>query len=186
MLPAEFYLLNTTTQLLWLFQTCSHEVLLVLILLGALFILVSFCISTFSLLKTSFRVVLRIVRLVLRIVFKFRDSSDSRTEFSRDLLQYSDNLLQHIISDSSSNPNPTPPLSNRLSLPQYLALHPSQWAAIEAAIQSVSDNTPQSASDPSFDFNTQAATNSSASLPLSPQPLRRSTRRRRVRNIINS
>ena len=36
LLPIEFYGLNATTWLLWLFQTCSHEVLLTILILGAL------------------------------------------------------------------------------------------------------------------------------------------------------
>ena len=47
MLPVEFYFLNATTTLLWLCQTVPHEVLLFLLVLGALCVLVSICIVVF-------------------------------------------------------------------------------------------------------------------------------------------
>ena len=65
MLSIEFYLLNATTVLLWLFQTFSHEVLLLLLLLGAVCVLVSLHVTVFSLVKFMLSLVLELVWIVL-------------------------------------------------------------------------------------------------------------------------
>ena len=183
MLPAEFYLLNATTLLLWLFQTCPHEVLLLVILLGVLFTVVSICIFTFSIVKYSFSIALALVSIALRRCI-FRSIAHSTTFSSMGNPPITSNtLIDRILSDHSSDTSPSTTQRRGLSLPRYLALHPTQWSAVEAAIHPPLPAPEPSAPPSPRDTLVQHAS-SAPSVP-SP-PLRRSTRRRRVRNCCSS
>ena len=95
----------------------------------------------------------------------------------------SNTLIDRILSDQSSETSSPATQRRGLSLPQYLALHPSQWSAVEAAI-----HPPLPAPEPSAlcsPRDTPLQPVSSAPSVPSP-PLRRSTRRRRVRNCCSS
>ena len=77
MLPAEFYLQNTTTLLLWLFQICSHDLLLFLILLGVVVVVFSFSLLGFSISRIVFSIVITALNAVLRKVFRNYFSSNN-------------------------------------------------------------------------------------------------------------
>ena len=139
MLPTEFYLVNATTLLLWLFQNCSHEVIVSLIILGVLFIFISTTKLSFSVTNLVVRLALALVRLVFRnylysYLRRYRQPADNSI-----LPSIRDLVLRRIVSDSTSDSNNS--ARDRINLPQYLAFHPEQWAAIEAAVHTVSTDS---------------------------------------------
>ena len=150
MLPVEFYTLNATTTLLWLCQTCPHEVLLFLIMLGALGVVICLCMIVYSILvRCSFLLglVLSLCNLFLRyILTKFLHLSivdNTNSVVTNDVLALRNNIPARLMNSASlparleaavgSLTNRIDTSGRRLSLPQTLALHPQQWAEIEAA-----------------------------------------------------
>ena len=67
MLLVDFYTHNATTALLWLFQHCSHEVLLLLIVLGVFYVLVSLCMLLVSTISVAYSLVTLLFKAILRI-----------------------------------------------------------------------------------------------------------------------
>ena len=186
MLPTDFYLLNATTLLLWLFQTCSHEVLIILISLGVIVVVI----SLFLLVLSSIRLVLYLAidklnsifrKIVLNYLLYFRRTpSCSTTPVLRDA------VYRRIISDSSTDTNLDPLLGRRLSLPQLLALHPAQWAAIESAVQTDLTRPAQIEDSVEVNTSTQPLNNIPTQQTNSQPTLRRSRRTRRVRTFHSS
>ena len=180
MLPADFYLLNATTLLLWLFQTCSHEVLLLVILLGVLFTLASIFILTLSIVKHILSIALVVASIALRRCI-FRNLASSAASSSMGALPITPNaLIDRILSDHSSETSPPASPRRGLSLPQYLALHPTRWSAAEAEIHPSLPTAEQRA----LCAPDHTAAQRAPSVP-SP-PLRRSTRLRRARHCCSS
>ena len=134
MLPTEFYMLNATTALLWLFQNCSHEVLLFVVILGVLCILVSICTIVVRLVRIVFSIALIIACIFLRRVFQRYFAQDATQRNTRMLTQSNSIAnseanslsLGRIIGSIVDSSQP-----RSLSLPQALALHPAQWSQIE-------------------------------------------------------
>ena len=143
MLAWQFYSLNATTLLLWLLQNCSHEVLLLLIVLGAICVLVSSIIIVSRLVNTTLRIFFTILNIIIRCFINYF-TSNQRIALVRNLRQPRRNLPTSIGYTNHrmflSNRNlPLGPLDNahaalsdgELTLPQSLALHPVQWTALE-------------------------------------------------------
>ena len=153
MLDLEFYLVNATSVLLWLFQTCPHEVLLGLIALGALCVLVSVIVFVFRTVVISFYLVRFLLFYlphgsvdlfvgIVRYALWNGRASGSLSYPLFDLPQPPEPPAPH----NSSHAAPLrsalsrqasllrlPSENHRLSLPQTLALHSNQWSAIEAS-----------------------------------------------------
>ena len=175
MLPVEFYMLNATTVLLWLCQICSHEVLLLLITLGVLCVLGSVSMFVFRvvfrcsvLVQCSFRL---INRMIVELLPKFiRDP--------RSLPSVSGNVPALLA--RSQRPLRLELDGQRLSLPQALALFPSQWDNFDSA--HTTSSMPESVqSDASSPHHTPAVTRVTTPRARSRVPLRRSSRISRVR-----
>ena len=182
MLESGFYTTNATTMLLWLFQNCNHEVLLGLIALGALCVVV-------SVLVVVFRTVVVISFLARFLVCIFAVSFISIFRYvvwTRGLLRLLRPSTSQAIAAAPRAANSDPISlalargsslprsisdSQRLSLPQSLALHPNQWSEIEA-----SSSMPVASIADSF----RAPAPSIADTPRveAPRPLRRSNRLR--------
>ena len=110
MLPVEFYTLNATTTLLWLCQTCPHEVLLFLIMLGALGVVVCLCMIAYSILvRCSFLLglVLSLCNLFLRyFLTKFLHISivdNTSSIMTNDVLALRNNIPARLIEFSQSS-----------------------------------------------------------------------------------
>ena len=134
MLPTEFYMLNATTALLWLFQNCSHEVLLFVVILGALCILVSIGTIVVRLVRIAFSIALIIACIFLRRVFQRYFAQDATQRNTRMLTQ--SNSIANSEANSLSLGRIIGSIVDRsqprsLSLPQALALHPAQWSQLE-------------------------------------------------------
>ena len=182
MLSIEFYLLNATTVLLWLFQTFSHEVLLLLLLLGAICVLVSLHVTVFSLVKFMFSLVLELVRIAIRkLVFYFSPSLRDSFPIGNLPITYDSSLIYPTLDNSAGTTCSF--ISNRgLNLPQTLALHPERWAALEAQARlSVTDAEPNSSSEVAYRQLASTANNEPSAIPL-----RRSRRARRARTPYSS
>ena len=123
MIPWEFFAFNATTALLWLFQTCNHEILLILITLGVLCIiiaLVKIAISVVSLIISSASYVLASLGQGLLILllppFILESSLDPEHV-----------ALDRDTASSVSESAALPLHESSLTLPQSLALNPYQW-----------------------------------------------------------
>ena len=178
MLDIEFYLVNATTLLLWLFQNFDHRVLVGLIVLGAVFVLVSLCVLAFRLvsyllyipdfvLTFLFNVLLYIVDIFasedsLRLRQPSRSQSSSLRSTSR--------LLGRFVLGRDTAIASLANLDRRLSLPQSLALNPNQWSELETPRTQLA----------ALDSSSPELAASSASVEIRP-PLRRSRRLRHVR-----
>ena len=176
MLPVEFYFLNATTTLLWLCQTVPHEVLLFLLVLGALCVLVSICIVVFRIVA-SCSIVLRFTLMILNSLLR-KYLLQYFTNHSVPFLALS-NLLQ------ARNELPASFHQARsLTLPQLLALYSGPWPSSEIlpTDSSMPESVPSSELTP--ETNTQPQQLASASS-TSRTPLRRSSRIVRARARIN-
>ena len=164
-------MLTATTLLLWLFQTCSHEILLTLILLGAVCVCVSVYMLVFRVVNVMFSIAIVIINFILRkLVYSLsqlhlRSSSPSYPLLIRDLTSNSTNT-------QSDNSILFP--RSIFNLPQALANHLDQWIALEGQNRLRLTDVEQSA-------NVQSS--SSSSQELRAIPLRRSRRLRRARAI---
>ena len=165
MLPAQFYTLNATTSLLWMFQSCSHEVLLLLIVLGATCLVI----STGMLICRIISVVIRVAIFLFSVLFRL---AFARHSFLRQIQPALPSNLLEAGQQLASIANNVSATANRLSLrgyslPQALALNPAQWAELEA--NSSCAPTPSSEQVAQVDF---------ISPPSPMSPVRRSTRNR--------
>ena len=152
MLDLEFYMINATSLLLWLFQTCPHEVLLGLIALGALCVVVSVLVLVFKSVVISFYLVrfllfclpswsINLLIGILRCAVWLGRTSGSSSHPLFDSIQSS--APQPSLPNSSASVRAAlsreasllrlPSENHRLSLPQSLALHPNQWSEIEVS-----------------------------------------------------
>ena len=176
MLPVEFYFLNATTTLLWLCQTFPHEVLLFLLVLGALCVLVSVCVVVFRIVA-SFSIVFKFALMILNSLLR-KYLLQYFTNYSEPFLTLS-NLLQ------ARNELPSSLQQARsLTLPQLLALYSGPWPSSEIlpTDSSMPDSVPSSDITPETNSRPQQlATASSTSC----TPLRRSSRIVRARARIN-
>ena len=178
MLSLEFYLVNATTVLLWLFQICDHRVLIGLIVLGAVFVLVSLCVLAFRIVSYLLFLPNFVLSFLFNVFLYFvdifiaedsqRPESSSRPQSS--LLRSSSRLLDQFSLDREAAFASLTNLSRRLSLPQSLALNPNQWSELE------SSNSQLPALDSSRSEQVAPAV-----LVDSRPPLRRSRRLRHVR-----
>ena len=181
MLPAEFYLQNTTTLLLWLFQMCSHDLLLFLILLGVIVIVFSFSILGFSVSRIVFSVVLAVVNSVLSRIFRNYLQIDN-ISFPNPFPYFSSFSFRRLVSDSTTDSDSSARLNPQIPFPQYLALQPAQWAAIEAILAHTPPNSNNAVFNSILDTTGQFASAQRATSTTLP-PLRRSARLRRPRNL---
>ena len=184
MLPTEFYLVSATTLLLWLFQHCSHEVIVLLIILGVLFIFINIAKLSFSVASLVVSLGLSLVRLVFKNFLYSYFSRYWQPADNRILPSIRDIVLRRIISDSNSESNNT--AGDRINLPQYLAFHPEQWAAIEAAVNTVTTDSELVAPNSLLNSSGQLAVNTPNTPEAAPSTRRRSTRPRRIRNFHSS
>ena len=183
MLPTEFYLLNATTLLLWIFQICSHEVLLVLILLGAVCVCVFMCMFVFSVVRFVFRIALDSLDNSFRQILCLSPSELSSRGNLPIIREATDSSN---VSDRIGDQPISRVLDRGLNLPQTLALHPVHWAALEGQARlGIADG--QVVPNQSEVVNRQRA-NSSSSASQEPCviPLRRSRRQRRARCYLSS
>ena len=182
MLPTEFYLHNATTVLLWLFQMCSHDMLIFLILLGVVVVVFSFSILGFNVTRLAYSVVLAVVNLALRRILRnnlYNTNFESSNSF---VPSFTTSLLRRIVSDSTTDSNTSSNPQQLLNLPQYLALPPAQRAAIEAVLHNPTVDIDNTVFNSLLDTTGQFTAAQRASIsPISPR-LRRSTRLRRPRN----
>ena len=180
MLPAEFYLQNTTTLLLWLFQMCSHDLLLFLILLGVVVIVFSFSILGFNVSRIVFSVVLAVVNSVLRRIFRNYLHIDN-ISFPNPFPNFSSFSFRRLVSDSTTDSDSSARLNQQLPFSPYLALQPAQWAAIEAILAHTPSESDHAVFNSILDTTGQF-TSAQRATSTAPSPLRRSARLRRPRN----
>ena len=177
MLPVEFYFLNATTTLLWLCQTVPHEVLLILMALGAVCVLVSVLV-----------IVSRIV-LSCSVVFKisvfacnFLIRKTVARYFNRGIIQSI--ALGNLPQASDNTPLRLEFQGRSLTLPQLLSLCPDRWAELEpthTSSSSMPESVPNSepSSRPVPDVR-QLATSASVLRPLPRRSARVSRARPRI------
>ena len=185
MLQMEFYLQSATTLLLWLFQICSHEALALLILLGVLVVAIGLSRLGLSITRVIISIALGFLNIVLRKLFLRYFLSSEQTPPVRIFPALNSISLARVLSDSSSENSNSPRSNNRLTLPQYLALHPEQWHALEAAINNTTPLPESSAFNSLLDTTGQFSSASTRTPAPTPPTLRRSTRLRRPRNLCN-
>lgn len=182
MLPTEFYLQNATTLLLWLFQMCSHDALVFLILLGVLVVVFSFSILGLNITRLGYGLVWGFANMLLRKMLCNYFSNANNLPSLSSSASLSNTIFRRLISDSTSDSNTTVHSSNPSHLPRYLALQPAQWAAIEAALT----NAPSESDNTVFNSILDTTGQFSAAqrpAPTSSPPLRRSARLRRPRHF---
>ena len=186
MLPTEFFLLNATTLLLWLFQYCSHDVLLLFILLGAFIFLFILSNTIYKIVRIGTRFLCIILNYTLRKYLSSYFCNLQRIPLARHLPAFASTVISRIISDSSSDSSYTPHLDRRLTLPQILALNPVQWAALEA-VNNPTVSEPDNIDNSENIIRQHQLANTASSHPTTPiASLRRSRRARRTRNIYSS
>ena len=144
MLSWEFYALNTTTFLLWLFQNCPHEVLTLIFALGAVCLLeLSIC-TVFRVVYAFIRVIFFLFDIVPQLVLSFfkpprRSRHTSRSLTADSNLPVADRATSSVLAARGNVPTvsldrPHPPhVDSELTLPQSLALYPEQWSEIEVS-----------------------------------------------------
>ena len=187
MLPSAFYTFNATTQLLWLFQTVSHEILLLLIILGATCLCCAICIIVFRVVKVSLGTSLAIASIAAKyMLYRY---------FSRRLTQSLDEphaidspvdrntLLDNVVNRALENIDIS--LQPRgLSLPQVLALHPERWSQIESNHTVSSTSTAGQVATPAPTAESSCSVVSPETVVLRPT-LRRSRRIPRARAMFS-
>ena len=144
MLNWEFYTINTTTLLLWLFENCNHEVLVIIFALGAVCVLGLGLSLASRIICTTYTVVSTVLDIVCRAFSYFLPSlhlfldEGSLLQTESNLLA-SGNELSNLLTVRSNLPRPdrdtlSPSSPDRsLTLPQSLALNPAQWSILEAS-----------------------------------------------------
>lgn len=187
MLDWQFYCVNSTTMLLWLFQRIDHGALIVLLALGAFCVLVSVCVLASSLVSCTLSISLHFLRFIfiylptLCIQWAFQrgnvPSVRSIHEPSRIELPATSEILEQLVLGAARPAVASLMGAQRaLSLPQNLALNNNQWTELEA-----SRSAPQGleATLPCRPIALDAA---SANPPVvASPPVRRSARIRRAR-----
>ena len=129
MLPIEFYVLNATTALIWLYQNCSHEVLILLFGLGALGLVTVVGITVYRLASELIELSLLLLNVLCNPSVRMY-TTQRRTRATRHLRSNSSNSLENIRSPETHESNVG--LTERARVPSALALHPLQWDAVEA------------------------------------------------------
>ena len=175
MLPVEFYMLNATTVLLWLCQNCSHEMLLMFFILGVLCVLCSASVFVFRVVFKCSVLVQCSMRLINRLIV------EHLPKYIRDSSRFSSapGNLPALLA-SSQRPLRLEFDGQRLSLPQALALFPSQWDSFDSA--HTTSSMPESVrSDEPSPRHMSPVTRVTASRAGTRVPLRRSSRISRVR-----
>ena len=178
MLDLGFYLVNATTVLLWLFQNIDHRVLIGLIVLGAVFVLVSLCVLAVSLVSKLLFIPNFLLNFLFRIVISFFDifALEDSPQFQQpprppsNSLRSPSNLLDRLSLGREAALASLANADRRLSLPQSLALNPNQWSELETSstqLSAIDDSRPEQVAP--------------ATLVDSRPPLRRSRRLRHVR-----
>ena len=126
MLTWEFYAVNATTKLLWLFQTWSHEILFIVFVLGIVCMLGSSIYVSVKFVSFIFFITYSVVGNVVWFVFEYfrpprllSERSSQSPAIDR-LLEFRNENRRYSSSDRD------------LNLPQSLALHPDQWSEFEA------------------------------------------------------
>ena len=131
MLPLEFYVFNSTTWLLWLFENCSHEALLGLIGLGALCVALCICVVVVRLMNELVDLVLFLFDVCIRIAVRVLFSPPSSGRVRR-LRRAAGNSLE----DTTSHDNHVAALGSALSVhsggPGVLPSPSLQWESIRA------------------------------------------------------
>ena len=152
MLDWEFYCVNATTMLLWLFQRIDHGVLISLVVLGALCVLVSTCVLASRLVSYMLSTLFFLLNIIFfNIPFSMlrrtllrgavANASAVRTS-SRIELPATSEILERLMLGAARPAVASLMGTQRpLSLPQHLALNSNQWTELEAS-RSV-DATPQ-------------------------------------------
>ena len=141
MLDFEFYLVNATTLLLWLFQICDHRVLIGLIGLGAICVLVSLCVLAFRLVSYALLVPVSVLNFLFSLLANSlgvflpedRQYHPPHHRPTSSPLRSPSRLLDRFAFRESIDTNRLANLNSRLSLPQSLASNPSQWAQLETS-----------------------------------------------------
>ena len=187
MLPTEFYLQNATTLLLWIFQFCSHDVLLFLILLGVLVVVCSISILGLNVTRIGYSLVIDIVNIFLRKLLNNYFQPSEHIFAPNAVSALSNSIFRRIVSDSTTDSSTIDTNNNNQTprLPQYLALQPAQWAAIEAAINNTCIETENPVFNSLLDTTGQFSS-APRNAPMPSPPLRRSNRLRRPRNLYSS
>ena len=178
MLDLEFYLVNATTALLWLFQICDHRVLISLIVLGAVFVLVSLCVLAFSVVSNLLFIPNFILNFLFNVLMSIVDifASEGGLRFEPparpqgSLLRSSSRLLDRFMIDREGAIASLSNVDRRLSLPQSLALNPNQWSELETSSSQL----------PALD-SSRSEQAAPAVVAESRPPLRRSRRLRHIR-----
>ena len=146
MLDWEFYCVNATTMLLWLFQCCDHGVLVGLVALGALCVLVSACVLASRLVSCcmiyAFMFLFNFIFINLPS-YSYFDEVFSRTNTpgvsevhtpSRIELPATSEILERLVLGAARPAVASLMGAQRaLSLPQHLALNSNQWTELEAS-----------------------------------------------------
>ena len=186
MLPTKFFLLNATTLLLWLFQFCSHDALLLFILLGVFILLFILSSIVYKLVHVGTRFLCVILNYTLRRYLSSYFCNLQRFPLARHLPAFASTVISRIVSDSGSDRNYTPHLDRRLTLPQILALNPVQWAALEAVNNPIVSEPDSTDISENITIPRQTVTVASSHPTTPVTSLRRSRRTRRTRNIYSS
>ena len=144
MLTWEFYSLNATTMLLWLLQNIDHEVLLCLVVLGAVCVLVSALVIACRLARIILSIPMFLcihllnlfIYVIKRLILRVEPSQLPETFPSVNTeLPIDDEVFRQL--SLSTNPVAArlmgPTSRPSLSLPQTLALHSNQWNELEAS-----------------------------------------------------
>lgn len=140
MLIWEFYALNTTTFLLWLFQNCSHDVLTLIFALGAVCLLGLSVYTVFSIVYTIIKAIFFLLSIILKLILSFfypprRSRRTSRSLPADSYLLGSDRSANNARVARGNVPTTSRDYQDdpELTLPQSLALNPDQWSELESS-----------------------------------------------------
>ena len=127
MLPIEFYVRNSTTWLLWLFENCSHEVLVCLVGLGALGVVLGVGVLVFRLVNELIDLLIVISNFILRTVVRVL-APPRRTREARRLRPLPGNSLgSSVVPLGESRATRASSSEEGLSRPQSYTQHPPHW-----------------------------------------------------------
>ena len=131
MLPIEFYFFNATTALIWLYQNCSHEALILLIGLGALGLVVVVGITAYRLASEVIDLFVLILNVLCNHSIRMY-TIQRRPRATSHLRSISGNVLDNLRSSETHESNlGLTNSSGRIGVPSALALHPLQWDAVD-------------------------------------------------------
>ena len=131
MLPLEFYFFNATTALIWLYQNCSHEALILLIGLGALGLVAVVGITVYRLAKEVIELFVLILNVLCNHSIRMY-TIQRRSRATSHLRSITGNSLDNIRSPDTHESNIGLTSSGgRIGISSALALHPLQWDAVD-------------------------------------------------------